>query len=163
MKRIAGVILLGLLPFSASAAPGDVFATSGGWTISQFDKKTCVAVNRPGEEFNVAPFNALWVVQGPGVTNVTLEVFFWPGAFKKKQTGELVVSDGHSAALKFEAIAVETHAFRTTDPVRASDIRRLAISPLMHFATKTVRQELVFDVEHLGRTLDYLEACVINL
>lgn len=163
LNLLMRVLAIGLLVGVVYPALSKPFATAGSWTISKFDKNTCVAVNRPGEEFDIAPFNALWVRQGPKADDLALEVYFWPGAFRKNQAGELLVSDGEGPILRYDALAVETHAFRTLERMRISDLRRLATEPFIHLSTKTLPQELVFDIKYLDRTLDYLSACHANL
>lgn len=163
LKLVRGVLALGLISGLVQTAQGEAFATAGTWTISKFDSKTCVAVNRPGDSLDIAPFNALLITQGPRAKDITLEVFFWPGAFKENQTGKLLVSDGQGPKIKYDAVAVKSYAFRTIEPVRIADLRRLAVAPMIHFSTPLVRQELRFDIKYLDRTLDYLDACHANL
>lgn len=163
LKLVRGALALGLILGPIQTAQGETFATAGTWTISKFDSKTCVAVNRPGDGFDIAPFNAMLVTQGPRSSDMTLEVFFWPGAFKENQTGKLLVSDGLGPKIKYDAVAVKSHAFRTIEPVRIADLRRLAVAKMIHFSTPSVRQELKFDVKFLDRALDYLNVCHANL
>lgn len=159
---LIATILLGLSSISNALADeygSKYFQQLGGWTISSWDDGECIAFNRPGEEFKVAPFNALWIVRGPGENEAAIEVFFWPGAFRKDERATLSVSDGRGLNVTYQAIAVEDYAIRTSEPVNYADIVRFARGSLLHVNTPKVSRELVFDIERLQRVLAHIDAC----
>lgn len=135
------------------------FERVGSWTIATWQDGKCLAFNRPGKEFNVAPFNALWLIRGPQESDIAIEVFFWPGAFPQGKNTTLEISNDRDITITYDALAVQDYALRTHAAVRYFDIRRLADAPLLHVRTPNVRQELVFDISDLRRVLEHLSAC----
>lgn len=159
---LIAVILIGLFSTGSTLAENygsKYFQQLGGWTIADWDRGECVAFNRPGEEFNVAPFNALWIVRGPGENEAAIEVFFWPGAFRKGERANLLVSDGRGLNVTYQAVAVEDYAIRTSKPVNYADIVRFARGSLLHVNTPKASRGLVFDIERLQRVLAHVDAC----
>ena len=62
----------------ASAQSNVFYAERGHWTVMNLASR-CIALNRPADEFNAAPYNALEISAWPK-SAISVDVFFWPGA-----------------------------------------------------------------------------------
>ena len=104
MKRsfLAGLTAFALLATAAAAQTGMYYAERGHWIVSTSSGGACRAGNRPPEEFNYAPYNALQFVVRPG-SLIGVEVFFWPGALNPEQSYKLSVSFDNAAPLSLDA------------------------------------------------------------
>jgi hypothetical protein len=78
MRFLLGLCLAILIAPTAHAQAPYFDAERGHWTVYA-GAAACRALNRPPEDFNASPFNALQIVARPG-NAIAVEVFFWPGA-----------------------------------------------------------------------------------
>ena len=92
---------LALLPAPVSA--DTYYAERGHWTIYN-GPVACRALNRPPNDFNASPFNALQIVVRPG-SRIGVEVFFWPGAIDPAAPAELALGFGGTTPLILAASA----------------------------------------------------------
>ena len=142
--------LVSALP--ASAASFDV--KHGHWSVMAASPQACMALNRPSEEWNFAPYNALGLRQRRG-SPVRLQVFAWPGMFKQGQN---------------VTIAVIIDATRTELPARAADtyyaetsflppelLAKLRTAGTAQFALSGVEQRLLFDVSAFDAVMKSLD------
>jgi len=97
MRMPVLLALVALSPVPAGAQPGSYHAERGHWTVFS-TSSACRALNRPPEDFNYAPFNALQIVTRPG-GRIALEVFFWPGAVDPAADNALALGLGGSVPL----------------------------------------------------------------
>ncbi len=76
------------------------YAERGHWTVMA-GGSACRALNRPPEDFNASPYNALMIVARPDNT-MGVDVFFWPGAFDAAGSYDLLLTfdAGKAMALK---------------------------------------------------------------
>lgn len=85
--RATVIALLGFAFVSPAAAQETAtaaafFVKDGGWTILS-GSNGCNAFNRPLEEFNVAPMNAIMLSRFVPQPNTKMRLFYWPGALAK--------------------------------------------------------------------------------
>ena len=89
------IALSGLLLSAASArAEFNYLVKEGPWTIGG-GKTHCEAMNRPPEEVNYAPINALFITEDEKRTP-QIRIVFWPGALPEKvsEVEFTVLADG---------------------------------------------------------------------
>jgi hypothetical protein len=88
---------------AATAQQSTYYAERGHWTVYN-GATACRALNRPMEDFNYAPFNALQIVVRPG-NRIGVEVFFWPGAVDPGAENALALGFGGSVPFIVPATA----------------------------------------------------------
>jgi hypothetical protein len=90
---IAHVFVAGLLwaVTAAAAAQSNVYyAERGHWTVSTTGAGACAAFNRPPEEINFAPYNALQITATENY-HLGFIVFLWPGAVEAGREYDLTL------------------------------------------------------------------------
>ena len=158
MSRIAlACFALALTALPASAAP--FMEQHGHWTVMAAGPAACMAVNRPPEEFNFAPFNSLALRQrreGPA----RLQVFAWPGVFKAGETITVTVTiDGTRTELP--ARAFDSYIAEAAMP---ADLRgRLRTARVAQFELSGLPQVLLFNVSQIENVMKSVEDCVRQL
>jgi hypothetical protein len=99
-------ILLALVALGATASvaePATYYAERDHWTVYN-TSTVCRAVNRPPQDFNYAPFNALQIAVRAD-DRIAVEVFFWPGAVDPAVDNALALGFGGGAPLILPATA----------------------------------------------------------
>jgi hypothetical protein len=120
----------------------------------------CMALNRPAEEFNFAPYNALALRQRRGGP-VSLQVYAWPGLFKQGQNVTIaVIVDGTRADLP--AQAADSY-YAETSFLPPELLARLRTASTAEFALGGVEQRLLFDVSAFDAVMKSLEECMRQL
>jgi hypothetical protein len=148
--------LVSALP--ASAAPFDV--KHGHWTVMAASPDACMALNRPAEELNFSPFNALAFRQRRGGP-VRLQVFAWPGVFKQGQNVTITVTiDGGWTDLP--AQAADTY-YAETSFLPPELLTRLRSAGTAQFAINGMESRLLFDVSAFDAVMTSLEDCMRKL
>jgi hypothetical protein len=138
------------------------FVKDGGWTIMG-STRGCDAVNRDVTEFNVAPYNALWLTRYAGMDPQTMiRVFYWPGALEPEQavTLHFELSNGQTfemTAMTTEDLIADTDYRLTDENIRALDtaghvIIRMDGKPALAFRTRGILD-----------ASQYLERCTSSL
>jgi len=154
LSRLLASSLLILAAGSASAAP--FYQQHGHWTVMAAGPAACLAINRPPEEFNAAPFNSLGIRQRRGALPV-LQVFVWPGLFKPGEAATLAITIGGTRidlpARTFDSYGLETGA------LPAELIARLRDGRSAEVVIGGVPQMLLFDISVLEAVLGALAAC----
>lgn len=90
-RSIALCLAIALAGGTGAAAQTNVFYTERGhWMVANSGPAACRATNRPAEDFNFSPFNALQVVVRPGQM-IGVEVMFWPQAIAPARDYELIL------------------------------------------------------------------------
>jgi hypothetical protein len=147
-----GVLILA----AASAIAAPFHQQHGHWTVMSAGPTACLAINRPPEEFNAAPFNSLSIRQRRGASPV-LQVFAWPDRFKPNEAVTVTITIGGTRidlpARTFDSYGVETGALPGELIALLRD-RRAA-----EFVIGGVPQLLLFDISALPAVLDALAAC----
>jgi len=149
-------VLVSALP--ASGASFDV--KHGHWSVMAITPITCMALNRPAEEWNFSPFNMLALRQRRG-SPLRLQVFAWPGVFKQGQNVTITVTiDGGWTDLPAQ----------TTDNLSAETsflppelLARLRTAGKAEFAISGMPSRLLFDVSAFDTVMKSLEDCVRQL
>ena len=156
-----------LLAFTAlAAAPAGVRADTyyverGHWTVYN-GPASCRALNRPPEDFNATPFNALQIVVRPN-DRIGVEVFFWPGTVDPAADNALALGLGGSVPLILPATAA------MGDYMLASDDSPELWGRLGKAKTLTARVKgdpdlaLTFSLEQVGWVLTALQNCARTL
>ena len=154
--RIAALALLASVG-AASAAPFS--AQHGHWTTVSL-ASSCMAYNRPSEELNGAPFNALGFHQRRGGTP-TLQVYALPDAFKPGQTVNLALSPNNRGATEVKGTAASPYHVET--PLTADLRRDLSGARLLEVEIAGVPVRLFFEIVQLEAVLASLQACAQQL
>ena len=149
---------LGFLIASAASALAAPFMTQHGhWTVMAGGPTACMALNRPPEEFNVAPFNALSIRQRRGAQPV-LQVFTWPNVFKPSQSVTITMTvDGTRTELP--AQTADSYIAETNSALPAELIALLRGARNAQIEITGLPHVLLFDISDVERVLGSLEAC----
>ena len=148
--------LVPVLP--ASSAPFDI--KHGHWSVMTASPIACTAFNRPAEELNFAPYNALALRQRRGGP-VRLQVFAWPGVFKQGQNVTIaVIIDGTRTELP--AQAADTYLAETSF-LPPELLGQLRTARTAEFALSGVPDRLLFDVSAFDAVMKSLEDCMRQL
>jgi hypothetical protein len=142
----------------ASSAP--FVEKHGHWSVMAASAQACMALNRPAEEWNFAPYNALALRQRRGGP-VRLQVFAWPGMFKQGQNVTIaVIVDGTRTDLP--AQAADSY-YAETSFLPPELLARLRTAGTAEFALSDVEQRLLFDVSAFDTVMKSLEECMRQL
>lgn len=142
---------------AATAQQSTYYAERGHWMVYN-GSTACRALNRPGLEFNAAPFNALQIVVRPG-NRIGVEVFFWPGAVDPAAENVLALGFGGSAPFLVPAAAT------MGDYMLASDDSTELWGRLQKAKTMTAKPKsdptitLFFALDEIDWVLGALDAC----
>src|SRR5690242_2171810 len=80
------------------------YVERGHWLVSN-GIKVCRALNRPAEDFNFAPYNALEIAARPD-NSISAEVYFWPKAIDPARDYVLKLTfEGAGSTLSLKAKA----------------------------------------------------------
>jgi hypothetical protein len=90
---------------TAAAAQASIFyAERGHWMVAKSGTNVCRATNRPAEDFNFSPFNALQIVVRSGQM-IGVEVMFWPQAIDPGRDYRLVLRFDNGEPISLNARA----------------------------------------------------------
>ncbi len=119
-----------------------------------------MALNRPAEEFNFAPYNTLALRQRRGGP-VRLQVFAWPGMFKQGQNVTIaVIIDGTRTDLP--AQAADSY-YAETSFLPPELLAQLRAAGTAEFALTGVEPRLLFDVSAFDAVMKSLDDCMRKL
>jgi hypothetical protein len=158
--RMMMTMMTALVACGASAATAQqstYFAERGHWMVYN-GSTACRALNRPGLEFNAAPFNALQIVVRSG-NRIGVEVFFWPGAIDPAIDNALALGFGGSEPFLVPATAT------MGDYMLASDDSPELWGRLQKAKAMTAKPKndptttLFFALDEIGWVLGALDAC----
>jgi hypothetical protein len=148
--------LVSALP--ASGAPFDV--KHGHWSVMSASPVACMALNRPAEEWNFAPYNALALRQRRG-SPLSLQVYAWPGVFKQGQKVTIAITiDGTRTELP--AQAADSY-YAETSFLPPELLAQLRAARTAEFSLSGVESKLLFDVSAFDTLMTSLEECVRQL
>lgn len=157
---VSRLLALGVLIASGASAPAASFATHGHWTVLPWPA-ACAALNRPPEEFNVAPFNALSIRQRRGAQPV-LQVFAWPKVFEAGADVTIRITIDHTR-IELPAKAADTYWAESKGPLPAELLALLRGARIAEIKLTGVSDLLAFDISQLEAVLASLDACVRQL
>ena len=119
-----------------------------------------MALNRPAEEFNFAPYNTLALRRRRGGP-VRLHVFAWPGMFKQGQNVTIAaIIDGTRTDLP--AQAADSY-YAETSFLPPELLTRLRSAGTAQFAINGMESRLLFDVSAFDAVMKSLDECMRQL
>ena len=153
---LSHLLALGVLTTTGGNALAASFTVHGHWSV--FPSVTaCAALNRPPEEFNVAPFNGLSIRQRRGAHPV-LQVFAWPNAFKPGQVVTITMSI-NGTRIGLPAEAMDSYFAEAKGPLPAELLALLRGARVAEVEVTGLSQQLLFDISQLDAVLTSLDAC----
>jgi hypothetical protein len=160
--RLALLVATGLVAVAteSTTAVSPYVVTETQWTIFALSVR-CVAVNRPPEEINASPYNALWLSKKVGQAGTELQVFYWPGAFKAGDRTTLAMTFDGGLLMTYPATAMDEFTLKTDAPLSDKDVAELGRSQL----TTATSGGLVefFLTDKLPAVAGKLSECVASL
>jgi hypothetical protein len=142
------------LALGLAASPAAAFTERHGhWTVTDAGG-TCMAVNRPLEEFNAQPYAALAFVKRGGDAP-RLQLYAWPGAFTPGARLMVEVAIGGAEPLGAEAL--DSYLVEVREPLPAELVADMR--GFVGFGVEGLPQGLMFDLSQIDALLRSLEAC----
>lgn len=147
-----------LLATPTLAADRVVFQVQHGhWTVASLGS-SCTALNRPPEEFNYAPYNALWIKQRAGGDPI-IAVHAWPGLFRQGEERKLTLSVQDALPVQLGGSTIDTYAVEARVPIPADLYRAIRDGRFMEVSIEGVSSKLAFDIRLLDTVLSTLQSC----
>lgn len=130
--RFVTILFAACLAASGAAAQGEVFfsAERGQWIVAN-SAADCRAYNRPPEEINFAPYDALEIVAKPGFL-IGVSVMFWPGAVMPDQDYELLLSFDRADPLSLPAKPAGDFVLRSEPTMNRELWKQLQTAERLH-------------------------------
>jgi hypothetical protein len=155
-SRLTALALLA----STCAAPAAPFtAQHGHWTVISLPS-SCMAFNRPPEEFNGAPFNALGVHQRRDGAP-TLQIYVWPDVFKPGQPVDIALARNNRGATDVKGTAASPYHAET--PLTAELRGAFSSGRMLEVEIAGVPSRLFFEIAQLETVLAALQTCAQGL
>ncbi|MBX3578496.1 MAG: hypothetical protein KF723_14925 [Rhizobiaceae bacterium] len=149
-------------PAGAQDMPSTFFVRDGGWTIMS-GSRGCNAVNRDPVEFNVAPYNALWLTRYQGQDpHTVVRIFYWPGAFEddKPVTIRLDVFGGKT--IELEAMTTGSSIVDSSYPLTPENFEALDKAGTAYVRING-QPDLAFRTRGILDASQYLERCTATI
>lgn len=128
-----------------------------GWRIANL-ATSCLAFNRPADEFNAAPYNALsFALARDGA--LRFRVHFWPRAFKEGDGRALGINFSGGASFALKARSADGFSLETDEPVTPEFRRALGGNAMLAATAEGIGTSLAFNVERVGQVLTLLGDC----
>ena len=150
-------LLIVVSPASRQPANAQAMEKFGLWTVLPL-AQSCLAINRPVDEFNASPWNSL-VFHAPKSGGLHMQVHYWPGYVEGVRGKMLQLTGPLHSAFKASLEAQPTHSsgVETVAPLPASVVEELRRAREIEVGFGP--QWLTFDLEGLADALNGLEAC----
>jgi hypothetical protein len=160
----AAVLAVALLATSSLAAAGqDTLPTflveQGHWWIARIGAHSCMAQNRPPQEFNAVPYNSVALHQQVGETQPRLQAFYWPDSFTAGQEVELLVVPSSGQPFQYPARAASDFHVAGVAPLTEAQFDQLTTSATVTIGGDAAPQSLVIEAKELAEVERWLDRC----
>lgn len=145
---------------SAAAQTSSYYAERGHWLVSS-TPDSCIALNRPPEEFNASPYNALQIVAEHGFL-IGADVFFWPGAVQSERAYELAFFFDSHDPVTLPAVPEMWDFMLSVEPAQHRDLWR-HFQDARRVQVAVVGEDsltLTFVLDSTGWVMDKLRNCL---
>lgn len=119
---------------------------------------SCIAVNRPANEYNHSPYNSL-TIRAPKTGGFPVDVVFWPGLFEPGKRYRLTLQVEGRLPHDFDAEAVDTYALKTPGPIPDKLVQDLGTGRLLTVGAANVSSSLAFETKRVGDIITHLDIC----
>jgi hypothetical protein len=157
MRRWFGTFLAAtsLLALGEPASAGGFYVEIANWFVLSLTN-SCIAGNRPPEEYNFSPWNSL-TLHAAKDGSYRVEVMFWPGLFKRDQAYKLSLHAEGRDQHVFDAEVTGADGLQTVQPVGDDFIKELQGPKLLRVSASGT--QLAFDISHIADVLEALDDC----
>jgi hypothetical protein len=170
MQNFAGALLAALMLAASGPAalgqdtpeqetPPTFLVEQGHWWITRAGMDSCVAHNRPPQEFNAVPYNSLALQQRVGETQPRLQAIFWPGSFEQGQELQLLIVPSSGKPFEYPARAASDYHVTGLAPLTEAEFDKLAVSTTLTVGGDATPQALVVDAQELDQVELWLDSC----
>lgn len=139
--------------------PPTFLVEQGHWWISRLGMDSCVAQNRPPQEFNAVPYNSLALQQQVGETQPRLQAIFWPKSFEPGQELQLLIVPSSGKPFEYPAKAASDYHVTGLAPLTEEEFDKLAVSTTVTIGGDATPQALVVDASELAEVELWLDSC----
>jgi hypothetical protein len=160
LRRVAILAMLFLTAVMPALAD-QFYVEANGWTVIKLGPQSCLAVNRPTDEFNYAPYDALALHQSAADEGSQVQVYFWPGAFKEGETIDLALTPARGDPFEYLATAQSDFQAVGTESMSADGLDAMAQAGSVEISVvDSPLPGLMFDTKALAQVRDWLAQCV---
>lgn len=119
---------------------------------------SCIAFNRPPNEYNHSPYNSL-TVHAPKGGGILIEGMFWPGLLEKGKPYKLLIRAEGGDRYEIEAERVDDMTLKSREPVPDDLVKELRKAKLVTVGASRTPISLGFDTTRFNDILAQLESC----
>jgi hypothetical protein len=143
---------------TAGAQTNVYYAERGHWWVAS-TATSCRAGNRPAEDFNASPYNALEIVARRGSV-IGVEVYFWPGLFTQGSDYKLMLWFDNAEPLSLPAKPSMGDFMLAAEPTVNGDLwKRLQTAKRLRVTVDVLPNELFFALDDSTWLLRALDQC----
>jgi hypothetical protein len=124
MLRLVLLLLIAGLGSQPAVAGTRFFVQQGNWTIVNVDG-ACIARSRTFSETNMSPVAAVRFIIEADTSEIFLETYFWPGAFKAGQATTLTMVKRRDAEIVVPATASTDYSATADRPFSRAELKIL--------------------------------------
>jgi hypothetical protein len=159
LRFVMPAAALALLSGAGPAGAVMVFSMqTDNWFVGSL-VSSCIAVNRPMQEYNQSPWNSLALL-APKDGGIYVEVAFWPGLFRAGGSYQLALSVEGGGSYQIDADpSIGDYSLKSRGPAPDKLLGELGKARLLTAGATGVKQALAFDTTRLGDVLMALDNC----
>jgi len=159
MNRYLAAACLLLLMMAPAHAEVRFWYQDGNWTVWN-ERSKCKAVNRPVIEINHTPYVSFWFVEDLANPGVSVEAYFWPGAFVQGARFNITLLASYGdAQITVPAEAGLDFALKSDRPLSRTEIALLLKHELFIVKPEETSVSLAVDAVRVPAVLQQLKAC----
>jgi hypothetical protein len=157
-RRLTALVLL-VATVPATAAP--FYEQHGEWSVMALGRSSCLAVNRPPQQFNASPYGTLALHKKRGGP-ANFQVFAWPNTFRPGDQVAITITT-RVARIVLIGKTMDTYIAEAEEllPDHAIDVLRVASAA--RFEVTGMPKPLTFDLTQIEAVLKALAACTRQL
>jgi hypothetical protein len=130
---------------------------AGNWNVMSL-ANSCIAFNRPSNEYNHSPFNSL-TLRAPKEGGVLLQAAFWPQAFAAGSGYQMSVRADPGDRFTIDAGAMSDYMLESKTPIPEELVKQLGKASFLTVRVADIPAALGFDAVRLRDVLVHLDNC----
>ena len=162
-RAVLAIALLAASGLAAAAqdVPPTFLVEQGNWWILRISADSCMAQNRPPQEFNAVPYNSVALQQKLGEPQPRLQAFYWPDSFTAGQEVELLVVPSSGQPFQYPARADSDFHVAGVAPLTEAQFDQLTTSATLTIGGDATPQSLVAGAQELAEVERWLDRCAL--
>lgn len=157
--KVALGIFVSVFVSQAAFAENAFYLQQANWSVSS-GPGNCIASSRPFVETNISPVAAARFLLPAGSRDITLETYFWPGAFKEGQKTTLTLVKGKDREVIVPATATSDYAVMADRPFTREEMKILRNEQIFGVKAENVSSSVGVDATAFALAYSGLLMCV---